>query len=116
MIDVTILVNGVPRRVPADLSLAAALAAMIQGPNRLSPVSDAQALAVRQAWVLDRMRELGWATAEEVASDVDGALDELIRLAQEAYRSKRSTQYSYKTALVSHAAARGIKGIKGLKK
>ena len=25
MIDVTILVNGVPRRVPADLSLAAAL-------------------------------------------------------------------------------------------
>jgi len=56
-------------RAAADLTLAeaAALAAMIQGPNRLSPLEDADALRGRRDWVLERMEELGWAPAEEVA-------------------------------------------------
>ena len=49
------------------LAEAAALAAMIQGPNRLSPVSDAGALRQRRDWVLSRMAELGWAPEAEVA-------------------------------------------------
>lgn len=43
-------------------------------------------------------------------------VDELIRLAQEAHRQKRQTRYNYKTGLVAHAAARGLKGLKGFKK
>jgi len=56
-------------RPAAELSLAeaAALAAMIQGPNRLSPLDDAAALRGRRDWVLGRMEELGWATPAEVA-------------------------------------------------
>jgi penicillin-binding protein 1B len=56
-------------RPTAELSLAeaAALAAMIQGPNRLSPIDDAAALRTRRDWVLSRMEELGWATPAEVA-------------------------------------------------
>jgi membrane peptidoglycan carboxypeptidase len=56
-------------RPAAELALAeaAALAAMIQGPNRLSPIDDAEALRARRDWVLSRMEELGWATAAEVA-------------------------------------------------
>ena len=49
-----------------SLAEAAALAAMIQGPNRLSPLDDADALRARRDWVLSRMEELGWATAAEV--------------------------------------------------
>ncbi|HEY8144135.1 MAG TPA: transglycosylase domain-containing protein, partial [Kofleriaceae bacterium] len=53
----------------ANLSLAeaAALAAMIQGPNRLSPTSAASALRSRRDWVLSRMAELGWASKDEAA-------------------------------------------------
>jgi D-alanine-D-alanine ligase len=43
-------------------------------------------------------------------------VNELIRLAQEAYGQKRQTRYNYKTGLVAHAAAKGLKGIKGFKK
>lgn len=43
-------------------------------------------------------------------------MDELIRLALEAHAQKRQTRYNYKTGLVAHAAARGLKGLKGLKK
>ena len=49
-----------------SLAEAAALAAMIQGPNRLSPLDDAEALRVRRDWVLGRMEELGWSTAADV--------------------------------------------------
>jgi D-alanine-D-alanine ligase len=42
-------------------------------------------------------------------------IDELIRLAHEAAADKRRTMYDYKTGLVDHAAARGLKGVKGLK-
>jgi penicillin-binding protein 1B len=54
----------------AKLSLAeaAALAAMIQGPNRLSPLEDEKAIRRRRDWVLGRMEELGWATPAEVAA------------------------------------------------
>ncbi|MCB1057693.1 MAG: transglycosylase domain-containing protein [Acidobacteria bacterium] len=51
-----------------DLAQAAVLAAMIQGPNRLSLVRHPQAARERQVWVLGRMEELGWATAGEVAA------------------------------------------------
>ena len=57
-------------RAAGELSLAeaAALAAMIQGPNRLSPLDDAEALRGRRDWVLSRMEELGWASPAEVAA------------------------------------------------
>ncbi len=42
-------------------------------------------------------------------------IDELIRLAHEAAAEKRRTMYDYRTGLVSHAAARGLKGVKGIK-
>ena len=42
--------------------------------------------------------------------------DELIRLAFEAHADKRRTTYDYKSGLVAHAAARGLKGMKGIKK
>ncbi len=47
-----------------DLTLAeaATLAAMIQGPNRLSPYSDRAALRTRRDWVLAQMAEYGWAS------------------------------------------------------
>ena len=51
-----------------SLAEAAALAAMIQGPNRLSPLRDEPALRTRRDWVLSRMEELGWATPAEVAA------------------------------------------------
>ncbi|MDY7092656.1 MAG: transglycosylase domain-containing protein [Acidobacteriota bacterium] len=54
----------------AELSLAeaSALAAMIQGPNRLSPARNAEANRRRQQWVLDRMEELEWASSGAVAA------------------------------------------------
>jgi D-alanine-D-alanine ligase len=39
-------------------------------------------------------------------------VDRLIDLALEAYADKRKTVYNYKTGLLAHAAARGLKGIK----
>lgn len=49
------------------LAEAAALAAMIQGPNRLSPFGDAADLRTRRDRVLGRLGELGWASDDEVA-------------------------------------------------
>ncbi len=48
------------------------------------------------------------------ASDLRPAalVDELIRLAQEAHAEKRKTVYNYKTGLLAHAAAKGLKGFK----
>ncbi len=39
-------------------------------------------------------------------------VDELVRLALEAHAEKQKTVYNYKTGLIAHAAARGLKGIK----
>jgi penicillin-binding protein 1B len=53
----------------ADLTLAeaAALAGMIQAPNRLSPsAGDREALRARRDWVLGRMEELDWAEPRAV--------------------------------------------------
>jgi penicillin-binding protein 1B len=52
----------------AELSLAesATLAAMIQGPNRLSPVRHPQRVRQRRDWVLTRLVELGWVDAAAV--------------------------------------------------
>jgi D-alanine-D-alanine ligase len=48
---------------------------------------------------------------EEGMSPSD-VVDELIRLALEAHQEKRKTVYNYKTGLLAHAAARGLKGVK----
>ena len=48
---------------------------------------------------------------EEGMSPAD-VVDELIRLAIEAHADKRKTTYNYKTGLIAHAAARGLKGVK----
>ncbi|MCH9649089.1 MAG: transglycosylase domain-containing protein [Deltaproteobacteria bacterium] len=55
-------------KAPEALSLAEAamLAAVIQGPNRLSPTRNPKAVLDRQRWVLSRMEELEWATAGEL--------------------------------------------------
>lgn len=50
-----------------------------------------------------------WQEAGMSASQV---VDELIRLAVEAHTDKRKTTYNYKTGLIAHAAARGLKGVK----
>jgi D-alanine-D-alanine ligase len=50
-----------------------------------------------------------WAEEGMSPSDV---VDELIKLAFEAHAEKRKTVYNYKTGLIAHAAARGLKGIK----
>ncbi len=54
-------------RRPRDLTLpqAALLAAMVQGPNGLSPLRHPERALSRRNWVLGRMRELGWVDAGE---------------------------------------------------
>jgi hypothetical protein len=54
-----------------------------------------------------------WAEEKMSPSQV---CDELIRLALEAHAEKRRTTYDYKSGLISHASARGLKGFKGAKK
>lgn len=49
-----------------DLAEAALLAAVIQGPNRLSPIRHEEAARKRRNWVLERMAELEWATKKDV--------------------------------------------------
>jgi penicillin-binding protein 1B len=60
-----------------DLTLAqaATLAAMIQGPNRLTPLRHPDRARERRNWVLDRMEELGWASSSEVRAAVAKSLD-----------------------------------------
>jgi penicillin-binding protein 1B len=48
------------------LAEAALMAAVIQGPNRLSPVRHPDRARERRDWVLGRMEEQGWATASDV--------------------------------------------------
>ena len=50
-----------------------------------------------------------WQEESMTPADV---VDELIELALEAHAEKRQTTYNYKTGLLAHAAARGLKGIK----
>lgn len=50
-----------------------------------------------------------WQEESLTPSDV---VDELIRLALEAHSEKHKTVYNYKTGLLAHAAAKGLKGIK----
>src|SRR5690606_14674605 len=42
-------------------------------------------------------------------------VDKLVSLARDAYAEKRRNLYDYKTNLVSLAAGRGLKGVKGAK-
>ncbi len=50
-----------------DLAQAAVFAAMIQGPNRLSPERHPERVRKRRDWVLSRLEELGWAEPEALA-------------------------------------------------
>ena len=50
-----------------DVAQAALLAAMIQGPNRLSPERHPERVLKRRDWVLSRLEELGWADAKAIA-------------------------------------------------
>jgi len=56
------------------LSESAALAAIIQAPNRLHPERHPNELKKRRNWVLSRMEELGWASKEEVRKSKRSAL------------------------------------------
>lgn len=60
-----------------DLGEAAVLAAMIQGPNRLSPVRSPERVLERQRWVLSRMAELGWVSEAEAARERQRGLPRL---------------------------------------
>lgn len=53
---------------------------------------------------------------QEEKMSASAVCDELIRLAFEAFAEKRRTTYDYKSGLLAHAAARGLKGMKGTKK
>ena len=46
----------------------AALAALVQGPNQLSPVRHSERLATRYQLVLDRLAELDWATQDDLSA------------------------------------------------
>jgi D-alanine-D-alanine ligase len=50
-----------------------------------------------------------WQESGMTAAEV---VDRLIELALEAHAEKRKTMYNYKTNLLAHAAAKGLKGIK----
>lgn len=58
------------------LGESALLAAMIQGPNRLSPVRNPEVALERYRWVLSRLEELEWASTRSVLT----ARDRLPRL------------------------------------
>lgn len=49
---------------------------------------------------------------QEQGMSAPDVVDELIRLAFDAQAEKRKTLYNYKSGLLAHAAARGLKGIK----
>ena len=49
---------------------------------------------------------------QETGMSPQQVVDELIRLAFDAHAEKRKTIYDYKTGLIAHAAARGLKGLK----
>jgi D-alanine-D-alanine ligase len=56
-----------------------------------------------------------WAETPEWRLTPTMLVDELIRLAFEAHAEKGRTMYNYKSGLVRQAAARGLKGTKGIK-
>ncbi len=72
-----------------DLGEAALLAAMIQGPNRLSPIRNPAAARARQRWVLGRLRELGWADREAIERELARGLPPLHLQAPEPPAGRR---------------------------
>ena len=49
---------------------------------------------------------------QEMGLSPSDVVDKLIALALDAHADKRKTVYNYKTGLIAHAAARGLKGLK----
>ncbi len=72
-----------------DLGQAALLAAMIQGPNRLSPIRHPEAARTRQLWVLSRLRDLGWADPAAIEREEARGLPRLHLRAPEAPGGRR---------------------------
>jgi penicillin-binding protein 1B len=62
------------RAAELTLAEAATLAAMIQGPNRLSPVRHPERVLERRNWVLGRMQEQGWASGATLRAAADAGL------------------------------------------
>jgi penicillin-binding protein 1B len=62
------------RATRLTLAEAATFAAMIQGPNRLSPLRHPDRVVERRNWVLDRMEEQGWASGAKVRAAADEGL------------------------------------------
>jgi membrane peptidoglycan carboxypeptidase len=62
-----------------DSGESALLAAMIQGPNRLSPVRNPEAVMERYRWVLTRLVELDWLTPSAMHAARSSAFPELAR-------------------------------------
>ena len=52
---------------------------------------------------------------DESGMDSGAVVDQLVKLAQDAYADKRANTYDYQTGLVSLTAQRGLKGVKGSK-
>jgi len=76
------------------LSEAAMMAGLIQAPEGYSPFNDYKATKKRQKQVLDRMRDIGWITAEEAKA----AYDEPLLIGQKT--SWQSSQLPYITDAV----------------
>lgn len=115
--------KGAERKIPAPLSdeLTAQIQAMAA---RAFGLVDGRGLArvdflVREAAgevVINEINTLPGSLAfylwQEAGMSAVEVVDELIRLAIAAHGEKRRTTYNYKTGLLAHAAARGLKGIK----
>ena len=93
------------------LGQAALLAAMIQGPNALTPARHHERATERRNWVLDRVAELGWAPVREVAE----AKAQPIRLRSSAPRRPQARGFLDWVALqTEQAAPRRIENQRGV--
>ena len=85
-----------------DLAQAALLAAIIQGPNRLSPIRHPERARQRRDWVLGRIEELGWAETDAVRQ----AREEPIRLVLSEPAPPPAAQFVDWVESVAHDEAR----------
>lgn len=95
------------------LAQSSLLAAMIQGPNRLSPKDDRPAVEKRRRWVLDRLVELGWVTFEQAdEAELDGA--RLARRRPQVPLGSSMASWIQAEAGASKRAAKRLKDQRGL--
>ena len=96
-----------------ELSLpeSAMLAAMIQGPNRLSPQRHPERVRERRDWVISRLEELGWANARDCAQARSGSLG--VRITVPRYKAP-SQFLSWVREEVAELAPRRAEGGRGV--